>query len=290
MDLETLNETKNTGYIDSKPNEEEIKIDSKPNEEEIKIDSKPNEEEIKIDSKQLDNEYESNKCPFNINIICNSFYNVIESVKENYLSWIYVLIAVTIISYPNFYNGIITFFVIALFAYIVHYGSHKYRNILTIAHQYHHENSNFLSNFIQILLECSIILAFTPLYFIYGKVFFNEWVILFFLFFYTTIHNINYSILRVNDVHYLHHQFILTNIGPDIFDIMFHTKNEKDKSPENTNHYIPNIIIGTILILFLQYLYKNDKNKPIMNCVLKTFLGFCFTVVTIFSIYIWNFN
>jgi hypothetical protein len=272
MDLENLNETKNTVCIDTKTNEEE---------DETKIDTKANEEE---------QEDETKKCPFNTNKICNSFYNVIQSVKENYLSWIFIFTAVTIMSYPTVYNGITTFFLMALFAYLVHYGSHKYRNIFTIAHHYHHENSNFLSHFIQIILECSIILVFAPLYFIYGKIFFNEWVVLFFLLFYSSIHNINYSILRVNDVHYLHHQFILTNVGPDIFDIMFYTKNEKDTSPENTNHYIPNIIIGTIIILFLQYLYKNDKNKHIMSCLLKTFLSFCFTIVTIFSIYIWNFK
>jgi len=278
MDLENLNETKKSVCIDTETNQNEDK-------DEDKIDTKVNEEEDKDEE-----ENESKKCPFNINKICNSFCNVTQSVKENYLSWIFIFIAVTIMSYPNVYNGITTFFVIALFAYLVHYGSHKYRNIFTIAHHYHHENSNFLSNFIQILLECSIILVFAPLYFIYGKIFFNEWVVLFFLFFYSTIHNINYSIFRVNDVHYLHHQFILTNIGPDIFDTMFNTKNEKDTSPENTNHYIPNIIIGLLIILFLQYLYKNDKNKQIMNCLLKSFLTFCFTVVSFFSIYIWNFN
>lgn len=226
-------------------------------------------------------------CPFNLTNALETYNLALISIKNNYLSWLSILIAVFVISYPDYPNGIITFLLMIIFAYLIHYYSHKYRNIFTIAHHYHHEHNNFLSHFIQILLEYSIILCFAPFYFIYGKIFFNEWTILFFFIFYSTIHNINYSILRVNNVHYLHHQSILSNIGPDICDIIFGTKNEKDTSAENTNHYIPNIIIGTIVILFLQYLYKSDKNKGVMELLLKSSLFLCIAIVAITSIYIW---
>jgi hypothetical protein len=220
----------------------------------------------------------------------NPDITVINSIKENYLSWVCILISVFTISYPNYIKGYGTFFLMMILGHLSHYGIHFYRNILTILHHYHHENNNFFSHFIQILLEIAFVLVFAPFYFIYGTIFLDEWVLLLFVIFYSTVHNINYGIFRVNKVHSLHHQNIFTNMGPDICDILFRTKNKQETNVENTDHYIPNIIIGTIIVLFLQKLYKNDANKPIMIGLLKLGLATCFIVTFISSIYIWFFN
>jgi hypothetical protein len=218
---------------------------------------------------------------------------VYNSIKENYLSWICIYISVCIISYPNCIIGNITFIVLVFLSYFMHKFAHYKKNIFTILHHYHHENDNFFSHFSQILLEIMIPLVFIPIYIIYGTIFLNEWVILLYLMFYTTVHNINYARFRVNTVHYLHHKSIHTNIGPDVCDIMFHSKHPTDTCPENTNHYIPNIIIGTIVVLIIQYLYKNDTIKGVINktVIYSSFISFLILLIS--SIYLvkdckWN--
>ena len=42
--------------------------------------------------------------------------------------------------------------------------------------------------------------------------------------FYTTVHNINYSIFHVNNIHEKHHNDVMYNYGPDIMDILMGTK------------------------------------------------------------------
>ena len=81
---------------------------------------------------------------------------------------------------------------------------------------------------------------------------------------YLTTHFINYSIFNVNKFHYLHHINENTNLGPDICDIIFGTKNNTEKYVEDTSHCIPNIIIITIIVLFFKYLCKNEILKNIL--------------------------
>ena len=90
----------------------------------------------------------------------------------------------------------------------------------------------------------------TLYYYYYDTIFLDEWTLMFSTIFYSTIHNINYGYFRVNDVHSLHHKFPFTNVGPDLCDIMLNTKNKLNTTVENTNHYIPNIIIITILLWY----------------------------------------
>ena len=92
----------------------------------------------------------------------------------------------------------------------------------------------------------------------------------------------------MNDVHRLHHKDYLTNIGPDICDIIFGTKNPLNKSVENTNHYIPNVIIITIFIMFIKYLYTNKTYKNIINKITIYFLLFCLIVYITLSLYIYE--
>ena len=54
-------------------------------------------------------------------------------------------------------------------------------------------------------------------------------------------------------------------MGPDLCDILFDTKYKPENGIENTDHYIPNILLATILILFMQYIWKNSENNDNSN-------------------------
>jgi hypothetical protein len=115
----------------------------------------------------------------------------------------------------------------------------------------------------------------------------NVWVLVFFTLFYSSVHNINYAVFRVNNVHSLHHRDIYTNIGPDVCDVMFGSKNPENDSCEITNHYIPNIIIITFILLFLQYICKkNDYIKNIFIYSSISFLIISYIFLILSSIYL----
>lgn len=211
-----------------------------------------------------------------------------ESIKENWLSWLFITISVLIISYPNFTIGYFTFFVLLFLAYIAHLLSHKTHNIFTVVHHYHHTHNNLLSYFSQILLEFLVPTMLMPLYFIFDTVYLNEWIILLFTMFYSSVHNINYGIFHVNEVHSLHHKFVYTNIGPDVCDVLFNTKNPKDTHVENTNHYIPNIIVGTIIVLIIQFFYnKNEDIKAWLKFLMYISIFTALTFTCILSLYLY---
>jgi len=187
----------------------------------------------------------------------NENITLINCIKNNLLTWIIIFICITIISYPNIINGYFTFIILMLMAYFVHLLSHKYCNFFTKIHKYHHEHNDYFSYISQIFIELFFGLFFLNLH---SLILFEPSIIILFTLFYTTIHNINYGLLRVNDVHYLHHKNMFTNIGPDICDVIFNTKNNKNLYVEDISHYIPNIILITILILIFKYFFYNFKN------------------------------
>jgi presenilin-like A22 family membrane protease len=96
--------------------------------------------------------------------------------------------------------------------------------------------------------------------------------------------------LRVNNVHFKHHKNVHTNLGPDICDILFSTKNESDDDVENTNHYIPNIIIITILIMFLKHICKNDIIQQKLLFIITIIAVFFCIFIIITSIKLHNYN
>lgn len=117
----------------------------------------------------------------------------------------------------HFVVQMITLVVLTCFSYFAHYGSHLFRNFFTIVHHYHHETENkLLGDILQINLEFLASLWMMLL--------FDPFSVLFFFLLYTSIHNINYGLCHVNNIHERHHKYILTNIGPDICDILFDTK------------------------------------------------------------------
>jgi hypothetical protein len=212
--------------------------------------------------------------------------NVLTSIKTNYTSWTAICISICIVSYPFVSAGFITFVSLLLLAYFVHRGSHDFRNAFTILHHYHHENNNFFSHFSQILLELSFITVVMPFYYVLGDYYVNIWTAISFILFYSTVHNFNYGQLRINDVHFLHHKDIYTNIGPDICDVAFNTKNPKNTEVENTDHYIPNIIVVSIIVLLLKHFSTNDNIKNILIHVLTWFITFGILFISISSVYL----
>lgn len=188
---------------------------------------------------------------------------ILNSIKTNYLSWFFLFICITIISFPNLSIGFATFFVLLFSAYFWHAMSHVNKYI-SIIHHYHHEHNNFFSHFSQMLIELSM--GAGP-FFAHqlGYKCFDPFIVIFFTLFYTTIHNINYGTLHVNQVHREHHEELFCNLGPDICDVAFQTKSERDQDVENTDHYIPNIIFITIFVLILQYVCKYDC---VYNCLI----------------------
>lgn len=222
----------------------------------------------------------------------NKEISLFHSLKENKFSWIVMFIASGILSYPNINNGIITVFLCYFWYYIIHRIQHTFDlNIFNIIHIYHHDHLHtFLSDLTEIILELNFLNGFLPFIYIFNIQFINIWVILLYTFMYITIHNINYSILRVNNVHRLHHKNIQTNHGPDICDIIFGTKNKREKVVENTDHYIPNIVIGLIIVYIIQFIYITYEA---CSSYLKS-IGICMLCISFilylgFSVYLWVF-
>ena len=204
-----------------------------------------------------------------------------KSLYKNRSSWFVFLVTIYLISSKNFLRGIITFIVMHILVYVVHYESHFTRNWMTISHHYHHENNNWFSHNIQILLEMHFILIFPILNkYLFDNVL-DKWVLIFLYLVYTAIHNINYSIFHVNQTHELHHKDIFTNMGPDICDILFETKNQENKKEdgylEDASHFIPNIWISAFIVLILKCLYK----FPICKWLMHSFSLFALIIVTL---------
>ena len=84
-------------------------------------------------------------------------------------------------------------------------------------------------------------------------------VLLFTTFLYTSFHMINYHILKV-PTHVKHHENSKSNFGPDIMDILFNTKQDRDYI-EDMNHGVINVV----LILSLILITKDTKFDIIDN-------------------------
>lgn len=201
--------------------------------------------------------------------------NIKKSLLMNYKTWLLLVITLVTISSTNgisgLGNGFATFGVLFIASHLLHYFAHsKNAYPQNIVHLYHHEHNNFFSHFIQIVVEFVALMSFMWMkYNVSWMSFLNEWVIMFFYFFYTTIHNINYSIFHVNNVHEMHHKFRIKNMGPDICDILFNTKYDVENSIENTDHYMPNIVICLVITLLLKSYWERRENKEPYETALK---------------------
>ena len=210
------------------------------------------------------------------------------NIKKNIVSWLLIGLTVSIISYPNILLGIATFFFFMFIAYYYHVVTHVHKNIFSIVHHYHHENDNLFSHFIQVVLELSIPYPFVMFSYFCNISLFNPWIILYFMLFYCSVHNINYSIFKVNSVHRLHHKEVNVNFGPDICDVLFGTKHSSEDCVENTKHYIPNILIITGIVLILQYLCRTAWVKDALVLSVINILSLGIILLFVSSIILWH--
>ena len=75
------------------------------------------------------------------------------------------------------------------------------------------------------------------------------------------------------------------NNGPDLCDIMFGTKHPDD-AIENTDHYIPNVIIMTICILFLKRMCLHEPFNTLFLKYACYFLFGCILSYIVASIFL----
>lgn len=219
--------------------------------------------------------------------------NLSENIKlknniiKNLLSWLLIIITVSIISYNNIFRGIFTFFFFIFISYFYHVITHVHKNIFSIVHHYHHENDNFFSHFIQIVLESSMPYPFIIMSVLFDIHIFDPWTIIYFMLFYCSVHNVNYSIFKVNKVHSLHHKEVNVNFGPDVCDVLFGTKHHSENCVENTNHYIPNVLIITGIVMILKYICKDDWVKNNLIIFVLTILSLGIILLFFSSIVLW---
>lgn len=202
----------------------------------------------------------------------NTLLNMKKSIFINYKSWIILMISIFIITKNDLLYGFLTFIFMLITSHSFHVSCHT-SLYLNSVHVYHHNNNNYLSHISQILLELISILNFIFIKHAFSYFsFLNEWIIIFYYIFYTTVHNVNYSIFHVNKVHEIHHKLQTVNLGPDICDVLFQTKFDVNESLENTDHYIYNIIYGLLLVSILQLIWKHANNNE-KNIITNLFVG-----------------
>ena len=220
---------------------------------------------------------------------------IIDAILINYKTWILYIICCTIICKDkSIASGFITF----MYAYFTCYAGHRfmhmektYCNMYSISHYNHHVSDKlfgFVTNCITefLLIMNNIALKYVLNTFDIINLFFvDEWVMCFLYIIYTTVHNINYAILKVNKYHFEHHKLESSNIGPDFFDLLFGTKNQKTIENEQIDHFIPNIILSFLSVLFLKHIY-NHNYKFLCKIIFALLLFILTGVIFISSVYI----
>ena len=116
-------------------------------------------------------------------------------------------------------------------------------------HHDHHEKQSYLEKYANLFIEClSNILFFVLFYYLqwFLSIDYVPTIIIFYYgFIYTSIHIVNYSLLNASSSHVEHHENKVCNFGPDLLDHLFSTN--CDKTIENYNHIIPNILVSFIV-------------------------------------------
>ena len=188
------------------------------------------------------------------------------SIIINYKTWfLYIVLSYIICDYQ-----LITCIVCFLYSYFACYLGHRlmhtdifYCSMYSLAHCHHHRNSDEIVGYIAncltefLTLANNIVVKYIWEGFQLSSLFFiDKWMILFLYFIYTTVHNINYGMFKVNNYHFHHHLNPETNIGPDFYDLLFGTKNIDTPNNENIDHYIPNILFGFAAVMLLKTGYN----------------------------------
>lgn len=213
--------------------------------------------------------------------------DIYKSLALNYKSWIIIIASIILLKNEDetMIGLFLTYFIITAISHLFHYLCHFkmfYPN--NICHIYHHENNNFYSHFIQIVLEFVSLLSLIFIKQIIGLDFISVWIILFFYIFYTTVHNINYSVFHVNDTHETHHKVYVKNLGPDIMDILFGTK---EGNIENTDHYIINAVVAFVIIYGIKLFWATTDAKEWIVCACNRFYYFMTVLLIVVSFYLY---
>ena len=220
--------------------------------------------------------------------------DIISFFQLNYKTSILYLICSFILCDYNILLSITCF----IYGYFVCYLGHRfmhidflYFNMHSISHNFHHNNSGIFANILNYVIEYltiidNIVIKYIYKQFGYNLIFINEWIILFLYFIYTSVHNINYSLYRVNNYHTKHHDNVNSNVGPDIFDYLCCSKNKDTLNHEYMDHYIPNIIGSFIIVMFIKNLYNNLINKDIFYTIFIILFFLLYIFSTFACIYI----
>lgn len=216
--------------------------------------------------------------------------HIMKSILINYKMWTTLLASCYVLFYnESFHVAWFQYILCILYSYLAHRMAHEPLGFLVNrAHIYHHEHTDWTSHVIQVCVELAAV--YSPIFLLYVVfnssriiVPFHPYIFMLFSFFYTSTHNINYGMLHVNKAHSKHHGDYSVNYGPDICDIIFGTKYPPD-SIENTDHYIPNIIVATIITYLFRHFYESHSNKEGVKLLLVyVYLGIC-GVVGIFNV------
>jgi hypothetical protein len=189
--------------------------------------------------------------------------NSLKFFKVNIIYNLSIVIACIIIGSINkdIQKAIFTGGVLYFWAYIVHIVAHKIPP-MTFFHGFHHNHkinttwyAELIETVVNILGSGGLSLAIMNMLVdgIFNIKLLDNDVLLFTTFLYTSFHMINYHVLKV-PTHVKHHEKPNTNFGPDIMDILFNTKQDRDNI-EDMNHGVINVV----LILSLILITKNTK-------------------------------
>jgi hypothetical protein len=220
----------------------------------------------------------------------------LQKIKEafflNYKTFTALFLSCLLLCKENIvFGGIIYIFCIHL-TYFVHVLAHNDFCVkINKIHEYHHNHNDFYAHYLQIFLELSSgIMPIMLIYLYTGKPYikysFEPYVLFMFSFFYSSIHNVNYSIYHVNKIHSNHHDNWSVNYGPDILDVIYGTK-ENYEELENTDHYLPNLVISTIGIMSLKF-FLNYIGEKYKNIFLTNLIRIYALIIS--SIYVFNLN
>ncbi len=212
--------------------------------------------------------------------------NWVESILQNATTYMFFVATVFMITKHNLVCGIQIVVFSFLFMYLFHYWSHcDVCFPFNVVHLYHHSHNNIHSHVSQIILEFLAGTGMVALVYLFDTVFFNQQtypigLVFFMWFFYTTVHNVNYSYFHVNRIHEYHHQNHFYNLGPDLCDHLFGTKAVES---ENVDHYKWNILVSYGLFAVAEYLGR--KYPPLQATFKHVFLGVYGIAYCVFMVY-----
>lgn len=183
-------------------------------------------------------------------------YNLKNYAKLNYPKIFILFLCLGIIFYFSEHKAavIFTIIIVTLNSYFLH----KYVFLLGKynPHQFHHNHEvsgKWWARIIEFVINVSISTNLALLFFNYmfKRVIFDPYVMIFYGILYTTTHIYTYHVYDVQS-HKLHHIDQEYNIGPEYLDILCNTKYEGDEI-ENNNLFIPNIILAIIVAMGLKW-------------------------------------